>query len=178
MHFPSTFSSHISLLKEEDNLNENEVERVMMALLRSDDARSEGRKFQRWSQRRRWSWWTKICFHFQSEGKKSGGMELRGEEKRKWRSPVVYRLNFLQANIWHRLGYSNAPLLSSAPTHPPPSCWKDFVFCCCQSWFSGRPDSTTKCVSRICSLSKLLSMKTMFAQKEMEYLNSLQSWSF
>ena len=121
MHFPSTFSSYTSLLKEEDNLNENEVERVMMALLRSDDARSEGRKFQRWSQRRRWSWWTKICFHFQSEGKKSGGMELReGRKKRKWRSPVVYRLNFLQANIWHRLGYSNAPLLSSAP-HPPTS---------------------------------------------------------
>ena len=47
MHFPSTFSSYTSLLKEEDNLNENEVERVMMALLRSDDARSEGRKFQR-----------------------------------------------------------------------------------------------------------------------------------
>ena len=63
----------------------------------------------------------KDMFSFSIGGEKIGGDGAeRGEEKRKWRSPVVYRLNFLQANIWHRLGYSNAPLLSSAP-HPPTS---------------------------------------------------------
>ena len=44
--------------------------------------------------------------------------QSRGKKGKKWRSLVgaVYRLNFLQANIWHRLGYSNAPLLPSPPS--------------------------------------------------------------
>ena len=36
---------------------------------------------------------------------------------------AVYRLNFLQANIWHRLGYSNAP-----PPPTPPSTAEKILF--------------------------------------------------
>ena len=53
------------------------------------------------------------------------------------------------------------PLLPPPPLHR----WKDFVFCCCQRWFSARPDSTTKCVSFVCSLSKLFSLATLFVKK-------------
>ena len=72
---------------------------LLLLLLWSDDPTSERRKFQ-------------------SSFKPQPTMDMFSipwKKRKKWRSLVgaVYRLNFLQANIWHRLGYSNAP--------PPPS---------------------------------------------------------
>ena len=134
---------------------------LLLLLLWSDDPTSERRKFQ-------------------SSFKPQPTMDMFSipwKKGKKWRSLVgaVYRLNFLQANIWHRLGYSNAPqLLPSPPLHR----WKDFVFCCCQRWFSGRPDSTTKCVSFVCSLSKLFSVTTLFVKKLSRFSTILKSFHF